>query len=83
MATKLTESYVDDHIGMIDKSAHEVGQRLSYLILREVKEQLTSKGSAESLKIDATVTVKANEAVCLDVTVCLPIVGCATVHIGV
>lgn len=83
MATNLTEAYVEDHMQYIEASSKKVGQAVADLILRSAKEHIKQNGPASSIKLDGTFELKSFQDVCVDVQVCLPFVGCSTVHIGV
>lgn len=83
MARKLIEAYVEDHMQYIENSAQVMGSKIADLILRSVHEHIKKNGESESVKLNATVEVKAFQDVCVDVQMCLPFVGCSSVHIGV
>jgi len=83
MATKLTEAYVEDHMRYIEASSQKVGKAVADLLLRSAKEHLKRNGAVDSIKLDGTFELKSFQDVCVDVQVCLPFVGCTTVHIGV
>ena len=83
MATKLTTKYIEDHMNFSDKSALELGKMVGDLVLREAKEHISKNGEAESIQLKGTFDLKSFNGICVDVQVCLPFVGCSTIHIGV
>lgn len=82
MATTLTEEYLDSHMQYIEIRAQKVGRKIAEMILNSAKEDIKRNGETEVIKLEGTFKIKAFEDICVDVQICLPFVGCSSVHIG-
>lgn len=89
----LTKKYLVDHASTAKiKSAGQkcdyeaFGRAVADLIMRSAADSDALKDGGEVDKIDLsgiTITLTENHTdICVDVQVCLPVVGCTTAHIG-
>ncbi|GAB3047818.1 hypothetical protein [Spirosoma pulveris] len=83
----LTAQYLEDHIPVQGGTkTNDFGLKMTEIFLKEGTAQLTQlkSDSADKINFNANVTLEENVAgACVSITVCLPFVGCHTVHVGV
>ncbi len=79
----LTKKYIQDHKQFLEKVAPELGKKIGELILDSAQKEIEENGEKEKIELTATVTLEPTAAGCVSATICLPFVGCSTVHIGV
>lgn len=80
---KINKKYIDDHRYLIHDYA-SFGRNVADLILQAASQQVEKEGEKESVELQATINMRAYEPnACIEVEICLPIVGCAKVHVGI
>jgi hypothetical protein len=96
MATSFDANYVRQHRQKVH-DYESFGRAIAELLLRAAEEQLQKVGAQSGpLKLSADVTISpipatqasaqlgvSQLAACVDVQVCVPLVGCSSVHVGV
>ena len=80
----LTKQYLLQHANNIE-SYDAIGRQISAFILRAAAEHenIRDNKSVDSIELQMTAKLKAYEpSICVSVEICLPLIGCTTIHIG-